>query len=128
MDTCAPVVRTDTLGRRVATRRRRSVEEKARIVAQSREPGASVAEVARQHGVNANQVFAWRRLRERGLLGEVPSPLLPVQVVAGPEGERPVPAAARPRIEIVLPDRTRVVVFGKVSSEQLEPVLRLLRR
>ena len=55
MDTCTPVVRTDILGRRIATRRRRTVEEKARIVAQSREPGASVAEVARQHGVNANQ-------------------------------------------------------------------------
>jgi len=69
-------------------------------------------------------VFAWRRLQERGLLGEVPS-LLPVHVVADPACERP---AAWSRIEIVLPDSTRVVVFGKVSSEQLEPVLRLLRR
>lgn len=34
------------------------------------EPGASVAEVARAHGVNANQVFKWRRLFERGDLVE----------------------------------------------------------
>lgn len=31
--------------------------------------GVSVARVARAHGVNANQVYAWRRLYERGLLG-----------------------------------------------------------
>lgn len=31
--------------------------------------GVSVARVARAHGVNANQVYAWRRLYEKGLLG-----------------------------------------------------------
>jgi transposase len=33
-------------------------------------PGASVAEIARAHGVNANQVFKWRRLFEKGHLGD----------------------------------------------------------
>ena len=32
-------------------------------------PGTSVAIVARVHGVNANQVFAWRKLYQAGLLG-----------------------------------------------------------
>jgi len=32
-------------------------------------PGASVAEVARRHGVNANQVFTWRLQQEQGVLG-----------------------------------------------------------
>lgn len=32
--------------------------------------GASVAKVARAHGVNANQVFAWRRQYRQGLLGQ----------------------------------------------------------
>ena len=32
------------------------------------EPGASVALVARAHGLNANQVFKWRRTFERGEL------------------------------------------------------------
>jgi transposase len=32
-------------------------------------PGASVAHVARAHGVNANQVFYWRALYRRGRLG-----------------------------------------------------------
>ncbi|SPE18057.1 transposase (fragment) [Candidatus Sulfotelmatomonas gaucii] len=32
------------------------------------QPSASVALVARAHGVNANQVFKWRRAFERGEL------------------------------------------------------------
>src|SRR5260221_7039235 len=47
------------------------------------EPGASVAKVARAHGVNANQVFAWRRQYRQGLLGEGHAEtvnLLPVHV------------------------------------------------
>ena len=51
-------------GRRV--RRWRSVSEKRQIVQLTLEPGASVAEVARAHRVNANQVFKWRREFERG--------------------------------------------------------------
>ena len=51
-------------------RRRRSVMEKRRIVEETMQPGASVAKVARAHGVNANQVFAWRRQYWQGLLGD----------------------------------------------------------
>ena len=43
-------------------RRFRTVEEKRRIVEAALEPGASVARVARAYGVNANQLFGWRRL------------------------------------------------------------------
>jgi len=42
-------------------RRRRSFEEKRRIVEETLETGASVARVARRHAVNANQVFYWRK-------------------------------------------------------------------
>lgn len=61
-------------------RRWRSVSEKRQIVQQTMEPGASVAEVARAHGVNANQVFKWRRAYERGELIAPCSALLPVSV------------------------------------------------
>jgi len=44
----------------------RGVEEKLRIVKQALEPGASVASVALANGVNANQVFRWKRQYERG--------------------------------------------------------------
>ena len=49
-------------------RRWRSVSEKRQIVQLTLEPGASVALIARAHGVNANQVFKWRRALERGEL------------------------------------------------------------
>jgi transposase len=69
-------------------RKRRSIAEKRRIVELTLQSGASVALVARAHGVNANQVFKWRRDFERGGLVEpsVASPaLLPVTVSAGRE-------------------------------------------
>ena len=60
-------------------RRRRSVEEKRRIVEETLEAGASVARVALRHGINANQVFAWRKKYREGRLGKA-SKLLPVTV------------------------------------------------
>jgi transposase len=70
-------------GRRV--RRWRSVAEKRQIVQLTMEPGASVAEVARVHGLNANQVFKWRREFQRGELVESCAALLPVTVAAASE-------------------------------------------
>jgi transposase len=65
-------------GRRV--RRWRSVTEKRQIVQLTMEPGASVAEVARVYGVNANQLFKWRRAWERGELTDGSPALLSVQL------------------------------------------------
>jgi transposase len=56
-------------GRGLEERIRRSKEERRRIVEATIGTGISVARVARAHGVNANQVYAWRRLYEKGLLG-----------------------------------------------------------
>jgi transposase len=67
----------------VAVRRQqRSIAEKRRIVEETLVPGASVARVARAYGVNANQVFGWRRLYLAGRLGEqkLGIKLLPVRV------------------------------------------------
>lgn len=62
-------------GRR--SRRSWSDEQKRRIVAEAFAPGASVAEVARRHGVNANLVFSWHRLAR-------PEPVV-VDAVSGSE-------------------------------------------
>ncbi len=43
------------------SRRSWSRAQKRRIVEEAYRPGASVADVARSHGLNANQVFNWRR-------------------------------------------------------------------
>lgn len=48
-------------GGRKRTRRSWSDDEKQRIVAEATAPGASVADIARRHGANANLVFTWRR-------------------------------------------------------------------
>lgn len=79
----------DTSAERVPTpanpkKQRRSIAEKRRIVEETLAEGASVARVARAHGVNANQVFQWRRLYRAGRLGGTPPALklLPVTVEA----------------------------------------------
>jgi transposase len=78
--TVQPVVRS------TGKRRYRRSDEKRRIVEETLSPEASVAVVARRHGVNANQVFHWRKLYQAGLLGtsrseaEIGVRLLPVTV------------------------------------------------
>src|SRR5450759_2742713 len=54
------------VGRRV--RQFRTTEEKRLIVEETRRAGVPVATVAQAHGVNANQVFYWRKLCEAGQL------------------------------------------------------------
>ena len=49
-------------------RRYRTVGERRRIVEETLADGVSVAIVARPNGVNANQVFYWRKLYRSGLL------------------------------------------------------------
>jgi transposase len=48
-------------------RRRHSPELKARVLAACARPGASVARIALEHGLNANLVHKWRR---RAALGQ----------------------------------------------------------
>ena len=64
-------------------RQRRSIAEKRKIVEQAMQPGASIARIAREHGVNANMVHYWRKLYREGRLGQnniTSVHLLPVSV------------------------------------------------
>ena len=64
-------------------RRYLEFEQKRRIVEETFAEGASVAQIARAHGVNANLVFNWRKLYRAGqLCGRNESKLLPVRVSA----------------------------------------------
>jgi transposase len=141
VDTSTIIAAVDTLGRRVAPRHFRTVEEKVQIVTESRMPGASVAEVARRHGVNANQVFTWRLQQEQGVLGRrkrgrpAAVKLLPVQVhddarkpPAEPRTATPAAVPAEGRIEITLADGVRIAISGAVAAEQLHQVLAVVRR
>ena len=61
----------------------RTISERRRIVELAMEEGRSVAQVARQEGINTNQLFRWRREYLAGLLQEESSAtchLLPVHV------------------------------------------------
>lgn len=78
-------------------RRRRSAEERRLIVEQTLEPGSPVARVARRYGINANQLFQWRRLYRSGALGGFPASelrLLPVSVAEDAAPAKPVEAPA----------------------------------
>ncbi len=121
----------DTLGRRIVPRRFRSVEEKRRIVLETRVPGSSTAEIARRHGVNANLLFVWRRQHEHGMLGArtrraAAVKLLPVKIE--PADPAPSQAPVSAYVEIELADGTRIRSFGAVERATLEQVLSLLRR
>jgi|SRR5579884_2225870 len=67
----------------------RSKQERREIVEETLLPGASVAVVARRHGVNANQVFQWRQLYREGRL-DVQPPQRNSEIVVAKRG---MPAA-----------------------------------
>ena len=113
-------------------RRKYSIAEKRRIVEESFQPGSSVARVARAHEVNANQVFSWRRLYQRGRLGGNvrPAPaaeLLPVTISDSPSAPISTTASAVPAgtIQLQLP-RGRLRIEGAVAPHSLRVVLELL--
>lgn len=143
MDTPTHAIETasaiDTLGRRIAPRRHRTIEEKRAIVAESLKRGVSVAEVARRYQVNANQVFAWRRLHAEGLLelrsrrmtGRrlVPIKLLETVSSAVP-ASTPLPSVSTlgGMLSIELPGGVRVAVSGSIDPALLTQALSLLLR
>ena len=125
--------------RGVRTRKRRSIQEKLQIV-QETLSDESVAVVARHHGVNANQVFLWRRQYQRGELRAGPAArareavILPVHVAQPPRdhtASRAMEAAqvtsGTPRIEIEWAQGPRVKIWD-VSCETLRALIRDLVR
>jgi len=113
-------------------RRNFSVEEKLRIVEETRVPGATVREVAGRHDLSPNLLYVWRRMAEgrpgrRGAerpVGEQASTgLVPVRIEEAP---RTWAEAISGRIEIVLPGGIRVKVEGDVAPERLAAVLEIV--
>ena len=111
-------------------RRRRSwsLDEKRRIVDESLEDGASIAEVARRHDLNGNQLFTWRR--QFGVEPADPtdlSPILPVTIAPVEAVEKSDPGSSG-QIEIVLAEGDRVLVWSDVQTAALTRVLTALSR
>lgn len=111
-------------------RRRRSwtLEEKRRIVDESLEDGASAAEVARRHDLNANQLFTWRRQFgiEAGESKDLAS-ILPVTIAPETAAEPACPGTAG-QMEIVLAEGERIIVWADVETAALTRVLKALSR
>jgi transposase len=112
-------------------RREHSPELKRELVARSLAPGASVAAIALEAGINANLLFTWRRAHLEALKGVAPvaqAVLLPVEVQS-----TPAPAVASAgrvttggAIEVEL-NGARVRVRGVPDEAALRCVLQALR-
>lgn len=130
----AEIPKVDTRGRR-----RWSVEQKRRIVAEALAPHASVAEVARRHGLNANLIFKWLKCakdgwpdrRRRLVARSEPMTFIPVEVVtktggkeaAAPARSLTIDHAAAPRTQGAgekLPGKPRREVNGSARRGAIE--------
>lgn len=116
-------------------RRRWSVEEKLRILAQSVAPGSSVMLVCRMHGISSGQLYTWRRQFRTGELtgfapvtvappvGQLAAPSPPVDpVLTLPEADRPTGGM----IEVKLPSGVKLRITGAVDETALHRVLSAL--
>jgi transposase len=128
-------------------RRRWSLQEKQRIVAESYSAPRLVSATARRNGLSASQLFTWRRLARDGRLAEAdetakfapaiissePStsspPSSPERLEGVENSPSPIcPVAAPGRIEIVLTRGRRVIVDAGVDAAALARVLAVLER
>ena len=125
-------------------RRRWTLEEKQRIVAESFRARRNVSATARRHGLSNSQLFTWRRLAREGKLvveddaaGFVPAVVAPELRIPdapsepGPESLLPQAdrkARAGGRMEIVLSGARRVIVGSDVDAAALMRVIDALER
>jgi transposase len=128
-------------------RRRWSDEEKLQLVAVACQPGNSVSQVARERGINASQLFGWRRkamaqglITDRRLEENTAKALTfaPVEIAkeqSPPEAGGRVGSARRqaaPRIsgavEIELKSGDRVRIEGSADAGLVVRIISALRR
>jgi len=125
----------------VERRRRWSLEEKLRIVAETeQQPGSGIAEVARRYEISRGLLWHWRSQVRYGVLRPDPPPMfLPVRTIGeaaqGNETKHVAPPAGSGaeqvsggKIEITLPDGTSVKVGHDVGLVTLRRVMSVLRR
>ena len=106
-------------------RRQWSDDDKARIVAETAQPGAVVTEVARRWQVTPQQVFDWRRQARRALAAAT-APSEPAFVPIVAEAAPSLSVRATPAIEIKLAGAVLRVAPG-TDGELLTTVLRAIR-
>ena len=125
------------MGAGTTKRRARTKKERRRVVEETFAAGVSVTNVARAHGVGPNQVFHWRRLYHKGLLGNEAetTALVPVRITeaekrpahASPVAQawQAVGKAAYGTIQIEL-ERARICIQGAADPASLRVLLESL--
>lgn len=127
-----PIAQSDGSSSRKSRRTFTHAQKRAMVEA-TLDGKTSVSVVARQHDVNANQLFRWRKQYHEGQLSETTEArLLPVYLK---ESDAPMAAASSVRsgsalksnsLEIVLRTGHRIVVTGTVCQQSLQTVLQAL--
>ncbi|HWR53862.1 MAG TPA: transposase [Bryobacteraceae bacterium] len=127
-------------------RREYSLAKKIQVVRETMTPGASVSIVARRHDINANLVFSWRKMYQRGELQAVrkqqknaAQEFVPVQVMGHDMRALPAPGQEMLNglnghyqehglIEIETASGMKVRLSGSVDDRMLSLVLAEIRR
>ena len=110
----------------VERRRRWSVPDKLRIVAEADEPGAKVAEVARRHEISRSILWTWRKqARAGGLRMSDPPDFLPVVVDTASAVDAPIATASAPSAaplptEAPPPPDQRMITITLANGMRLE--------
>jgi transposase len=116
-------------------RRRWSVVEKLRIVAESQEPGVRVCDVAARHDVSPSLLHGWRHLARQGRLrSDDTIGFVPVRLASsmsdGPAPQPTPPASidhGAAAIEVVLPSGGKVLIRRDTPVAMLRAVIAGLR-
>jgi transposase len=110
-------------------RRRWTLDQKRRIVAESQAGAREVSATARRHGLSPALLFTWRRLAREGRLG-ADDVVTFAPAVIGCEGAAAAsrPSASQNRIEIVLPDGLRLIVTASVDAGVLAGIIGAIER
>ena len=116
-------------------RRRWSIVEKLRIVAESQEPGVRVCDVAARHDVSPSLLHGWRHLARQGRLrSDDTIDFVPVRLASsmsdGPAPQPTPPASVdhgAAAIEVVLPSGGKVLIRRDTPVAMLRAVIAGLR-
>lgn len=113
-------------------------EFKIALVEQSLQPGACVAQIARENGINDNLLFNWRYQYRKGVLlpsGKNTPALLPVTLTPEPDNKIPAPVQIPEQIntlsdslccELVLPAGT-LRLKGELTPALLQTLIREMK-
>ena len=103
---------------------------KARAVAETLEPGATVNAIAERYDIRPNQLSAWRRLAKQGQLvlpaAELGEPVFAPLVICDPTAT-PEPSDAKPQQVIrIAKGTTRIELSPDTSADRIAAIVRAL--